>query len=265
MPNLRKVAVIGNNMNLNFRLLLFYRLLKLLGVRHIGGHWLYAPALNKQSLVVDGGANLGRFSLAILQYFGCRCIALEPVERYLEQIPEQHGLQKVLGALSGTGGQADFWVSDQLESSSLHATVSQRAGTENTVVKVPTFNWNGLLENLEVKRVSLLKLDIEGAEIELLQSMTDLELLSIPQLIIEFHDFIYAEQVPDIRKTVARLKSLGFLELTGTRNHLMDMIFLNKKLIRFTPIWEIIFRVYKLVQFKNNRLYHDIPMKKQKV
>jgi FkbM family methyltransferase len=259
MPNLRKAAVIGNNMKVyeRLRLMLFYRLLKWLGVRHIGGHWLYAPALHKESLVVDGGANLGRFSLAILQSFGCRCIAIEPVEDYLEQIPEQQGLQKLMGALSGSNGHADFWVSGQLESSSLHAAVSQGAGGEKTLIRVPTFSWSGFRKSLAIEQVTLLKLDIEGAEIELLRSMTDAELLSIPQLIIEFHDFIYPEQVPDIRKTVARLKGLGFLELTGTRNHLMDMIFLNRAHIRLSPLWHILFRLYKLVQFKNNRLYKD--------
>jgi FkbM family methyltransferase len=242
-------------MNSNLRLLLFYRLLNWLQIRHIGGHWLYIPIITSESQVVDGGANLGKFSSAIVTRFGCPCLAIEPVTDYYMKIENLKGLRKLNAALSGNDGKQSFWISEQLESSSLYEPLQTK--TENRKVEVESFTWSRLLNDLGLSKVDLLKLDIEGAEIELLQNMTDKQLTAIPQIIVEFHDFLYPEHVPAIRNIVSRLQSLGFIELAGTRNYLMDLIFLNKNLIQFPPGWSFLYRIYSLIRFKNNNLYNQ--------
>ena len=78
-----------------------------------------------------------------------------------------------------------------------------------------------------VDHVDLLKVDIEGAEIDLFEACNDDELKEINQITVEFHDFIYPEQHNSVLQIQNRMANIGFwvisFRLDGS-----DALFVNR-------------------------------------
>lgn len=127
------------------------------------------------NVVVDLGACVGKATVFFAKHVGSegRVIAVEPVlENYkiLMAIIMEHGFTNVIPwmiAIAGKTGQATINLSESRESHSLyfkHNFVGKRITN--------TITWNDLVEVLNLKRVDLLKMNIEGGEVEVLRSMT---------------------------------------------------------------------------------------------
>ncbi len=229
------------------RLFLYYRLLHALGIRLAGGHFFHAGLLTQHpGTVIDGGANIGKFSRAMATE-NYPVFSIEPVPEYVEQLKAIQGVTPWNGVLTGKAGSFTFFVSNALEASSLHAGIPQESGTHTNAITVPGSTLTALQAQFGLYSISLLKLDIEGAEIEVLDSLTDEELKALPQLIIEFHDFILPQQLPDIARCMQRLESLGFITIRATRNYLMDMVFVNRQHLKPSQLWLFIYRLWKVV------------------
>jgi hypothetical protein len=66
-----------------------------------------------------------------------------------------------------------------------------------------------IIEN-KLDHINLLKVDIEGAELPMLRSLSPGTLDKIDQITIEFHDFTGAMSKTDVHQTVRKLESAGF-------------------------------------------------------
>ena len=73
-------------------------------------------------------------------------------------------------------------------------------------------------------------MDIEGAELSAIGQASDGVLLSISQITVEFHGFLYPETEEQISKTKERLQSLGFTAIDFSRWRNGDVLFLNPNL-----------------------------------
>jgi len=56
------------------------------GLTNIKTHTLYTKLIDSQSLVIDLGANVGKFSEEISREFNCRCYSIEAVPAVYSQI-----------------------------------------------------------------------------------------------------------------------------------------------------------------------------------
>ena len=77
------------------------------------------------------------------------------------------------------------------------------------------------------EHIDLLKLDIEGAEIDMFDNTTDQDLRSATQITTEFHDFIYPEQGAAVARIRERMSDIGFWVLPFSLDN-TDVLFLNK-------------------------------------
>jgi hypothetical protein len=76
----------------------------------------------------------------------------------------------------------------------------------------------------------VLKMDIEGAELEVLDSLNDEFFAEIGQLTIEFHDFLGYATTEDVVSRVDRIVSLGFWELYWSRRrNTGDVLLVNRR------------------------------------
>jgi FkbM family methyltransferase len=81
-------------------------------------------------------------------------------------------------------------------------------------------NISTLIQEIGTDRVELLKLDLEGAEYELIGHLTVEELAPVNQLFIEFHHHAFRRiHRSDTRKAVSVIKSLGFKAFTLDSNN----------------------------------------------
>jgi FkbM family methyltransferase len=170
----------------------------------------FIHSLNAQSLVLDLGAHKGEFSAQISREFGCRCIAVEANPALFGGIVENALVKKYHYAVSGQSGPVHFHVSENPEASSTMKKISDFWGTRESI-QVPGICLEDLLEKCQIKTVDLLKVDIEGGEIEMFKSMSDQAIRGVRQITIEFHSFCNPAIQGDISQIKRRFRKLGFL------------------------------------------------------
>lgn len=177
----------------------------------INTHTLYTRFLNKESLIIDLGANYGQFSLAIAEKIGATTYALEALPSSFAKIPDHPSIKKYNRAITAQDGPIRLFVADNPEATSVHSSIAESYGLKGEVV-CPGITFEHFLQTESIKQIDLLKVDIEGSEEALFASTSDETLRNICQITIEFHDFVPGSiQAHTVRRIRARLRSLGFL------------------------------------------------------
>jgi FkbM family methyltransferase len=185
---------------------------------------------------LDLGANYGQFSAAIVERFKCKCVAVEPSPEPFAAIQCNSQISKLQLAVSDRNGQCDFHVAPDSTASSM----MQRDAASIETVTVRTTTLADLLEQLGWDRVDLVKVDIEGAEIPMLNACPDDALRRIGQLSVEFHDFNGVTPSRDVEATLNRLRDIGFQSVRMSRVGHQDTWIVNQKLLGISTA-EILF------------------------
>jgi len=162
------------------------------------------------STVVSAGVGEDiSFDLGLINLKSCRVIGIDPTEkarRYIENNKNERFdfLQKALYSESNKKikiykSNNPDWVSESLTPS--HHTV-----TPSQFYEAETISVQDLLNKYE--NVSVLKMDIEGAEYEVLNSISKLD---IPQICVEFHHFCTDFTTDDTEKCIEHLQRMGYV------------------------------------------------------
>lgn len=215
-------------------------------------HYLFNSAISSKSVVIDLGANEGCFYSTLNAEYNCRCYAVEPSPRLFNRLPKNNNSSVFNFAICKTDGPVFFFLSDNSEANSLDQAIASQWGfREKTTVEGITFE--NFLEKINVGSVEVLKVDIEGAELDMLESITASRLNSISQITIEFHDFLYTggEYLTRMRAVLKKLEDNNFLIIKISNPDWRSVLLLNKKLHRFSFSQKL--RVHLL-----HRLYHQL-------
>lgn len=76
--------------------------------------------------------------------------------------------------------------------------------------KIETISLSKLISDSNLDVIDILKVDIEGSEYKIFNTVSDDELLKIKQVTIEFHDFIDTSLKLKTEEILTRFESLGF-------------------------------------------------------
>ena len=204
-------------------------------------HTFCPVPLNESSVVVDLGANIGEFSRQLNKITGCQCYAVEASPELYSRIPQTNKIKVFNYAISDKNDPVILNLSSDPEGNSIHHLPATLVTNTVTVqgITLPSF----LAQN-GISEVDLLKIDIEGAEIELFNSLTDEELLKFKQITIEFHDFIPAMNLDkDVALVKKRLKALGFYYINLYQHSNDDVLYLNRRLLK-VPFLEYFYLAY---------------------
>jgi hypothetical protein len=106
-------------------------------------------------------------------------------------------------------------------------------------VEVPTVDFAEVLRRLG-GHVDLAKLDIEGAEFEVLKTVRRSDLAACGQLTVEFHDDTHPKTRRDIDCICKRLRSEGYGVVNANWPFASDMLFVNLR--RFAGLRRLRFR-----------------------
>ena len=140
-------------------------------------------------MVIDGGANVGGFSRGMVDRFGCLCYAVEPVPELFARIPEDPRVRRFPLALGGGDGEVVLHLSGNPEANSADPAIAAGFGSRGTLV-ASLASLESFLTRAGLDGADLLKLDIEGSEIALLENAGEATLRRIGQITVEFHDFL---------------------------------------------------------------------------
>ncbi len=168
-------------------------------------------------VLVDLGANVGKFAAEFLAAYPAASLLLVEGDPYLTDIiqrtfascPQVRLFKGLVGPTSAPS--AHFFLCKVPEGNSVFARFSDSwAPGESREIQVEMISLPSLLERARCKQVDLLKVDIEGAEWDVLGSLTEREARIIRQISVEFHDFMDPELRPRTESCIARLKELGY-------------------------------------------------------
>jgi FkbM family methyltransferase len=191
----------------------------------IAGHTFLPSLIGPSSVVLDIGANQGQFARAIVRDFDCRVHAVEPNPYLCASLQELaipgvtvHGV-----ALAGTRGLRPFLVMNNSEASHVASANDSKEGT----VQVQTITLEDLISQIPATAsIDLIKMDIEGAELDVLEHVPAGLLERVRQLTIEFHQFVYPESRVRVEAVKKRLSNLGFWVVDFSRTN-YDVLFVQ--------------------------------------
>jgi hypothetical protein len=85
-------------------------------------------------------------------------------------------------------------------------------------------SWKSFCERFNIREIAILKINIEGGEYPLLQSMDSNDFAKIDQIAVSFHDWLYPEQYNQKISALKLLESNGFniIEASQTRPSLKN-------------------------------------------
>lgn len=141
---------------------------------------------NKSAIVIDAGANIGLFSLHLFP--SCRKIhAIEPTIKHLNVLRQLATINNISNiefhelALNNYNGQCNFMID--------HGNTTQNRIDSSGNDTIPCFTAKTFISNLNVDKIDLFKLDIEGGERQVvLNDPTFIDLKDICENIyIEMH------------------------------------------------------------------------------
>ena len=159
---------------------------------HLGssyGGWTVPEGLITPSWIryTAGVGEDASFDLALAE-IGCDVVAIDPTPRaiqYVKSLPERHSnLRLAPYALWHRDTELDFFPPENPRHVSFSATNRQRTVAP---IRVPGRTVATIMEELSHPRVDLLKLDIEGAEYSVLDSLR-LDDLGVRILCVEYHN-----------------------------------------------------------------------------
>jgi FkbM family methyltransferase len=198
-------------------------------IARVAEHSFLAAPITTESVIVDLGVNAGEFATAMIRRYGCSVVGVEPVPHLFDTLPRLERLTVEQLAMTSDGHPVTLY----LNPSATAATIDRRLSRDGVPgIEVDGITLAGILDRHDLTRAPLVKVDIEGAEIQMLKTASVQTLLRVDQFTIEFHDFLGPDLVDDVRQVKQRLRAAGFAELAMSGDN-SDVLFINRARIRF--------------------------------
>lgn len=189
-------------------------------------HHLLASLLNPETVAIDLGANDGRFAQALHDYVGCEVHSIEALPELASALKTNDRLHAYHYAIAAHNGSISMNVSPNSEANSRYAVHDTTA-----VIEVPAVTLSEFIAAHSIKP-TFLKVDIEGSEIDLIESLDRESLAQFEQITIEFHDFVPEWKLKEKTKAAKKkIISAGFYCIKFSRTSHFDVLFINKKRI----------------------------------
>ena len=178
---------------------------------NIFSSWTVCPdGLNAESLVLSFGVGKDiSWEIALSRKYGCRILLFDPTPASVEWISRQDLPKNFtfysFGISDHDGTERFYLPADQGHvSASIFHGVSSNSFFE---AEVHTLGW--ILDMIGLKKVHILKMDIEGAEYKVIQSLQVLNFRP-QQILIEFHHRFPEIQIAHTRDAIKALNEMGY-------------------------------------------------------
>lgn len=184
-------------------------------------------ALNPGDVVIDCGANVG-FYTTIMAWRGCRVFSFEPNPYAFEVLQRNTGHFKNVTllpkAVSTKNETMRFYFhrnayEDQVKWSQGSSLLASKENVdENSYVSVESVNLCDFITELQGD-VKLIKIDIEGAEVEVLQEIIEREIYKqVDVILVETHE----RKIPSLKSAMREIHNL--ITARGITNIQLDSV-----------------------------------------
>ena len=180
-----------------------------------GGWWFSPDGLGNDSIVYSlGVGDEIDFDRSIIDKYGVEIFAFDPTPNSVSML-EAGGLPDRFHfhpwAVTASDGTLKFYprLKKDGTKSDVMFTMIPEPETKDDVIEVPAYSLDTITRKLSHERIDLLKMDIEGAEYEVLDGLVDSPILP-RQLLVEFHHRFVEDGLTRTYDLVERLRQVGY-------------------------------------------------------
>tara|TARA_B100001079_G_scaffold223071_1_gene199478 strand:- start:59 stop:829 length:771 start_codon:yes stop_codon:yes gene_type:complete len=182
--------------------------------------------INKNDIIIDVGAHIGLFSLlASKSCFAGKIFSYEPINENFEMLMQNIKSNKLknifpfnLAVSKNTSNVKLFLDKDE----SAHSIFQKNT----SYVTVESISLQKIFDDNDINFCKILKLDCEGAEYEIIDSLPDKYFEKIQNMIIEYH---LADSKPELGKDlISKIKNAGFQIITRPHHNDMGLLIATK-------------------------------------
>ena len=142
--------------------------------------------LNSNSIVFDVGGYVGNWTEIIYKKYGCNIYVFEPVPEFSAKIKNRFKKNKKIRiltyGLAGNNSEVKLHVANDSTS---------EFGISDNIVQAKLINVKKVLDKLNIKKVDLISINIEGGEYDLLDYLIKAKLIKrFKKIQIQFHPFV---------------------------------------------------------------------------
>jgi FkbM family methyltransferase len=207
-------------------------------VASVNSHTVLVSHLAVGGGFVDLGANRGAFASKAERDLGLSPLLLVEANPGLVNALTASGHRNVRHcAVSSRSGAVALNLAENDEGSSVKTLPEQSSLGCVAVgsVQVPAVTLETLLESIAPSKIDLLKVDIEGAEVDVLLSAPDAVLQRFAQISVEFHchPVFGFGGAAEVQLVISRMKGLGF-DCISFNSMLTDVLFVNHRALRLS-------------------------------
>ena len=189
--------------------------------KNYSNSFIFIDKLNEKSVAIDiGCAEDADLSKLLINKYNLKCYGIDPTKKHSEELLKLQNSSNNLFeyhqyAITTKDECLTFYESNINQSGSLISNHINVTNNNITKYKVQGMSLPSLFKKLDLEKIDLLKLDIEGAEYNLLDAININDLDKVDQIFIEFHHHAIPEfSQLDTKKSVKRISSFGFKYFT---------------------------------------------------
>ena len=209
-------------------------------------HTIYTPPLGTDTVVLDLGAYRGEFAQEMSARYGGTYYLVEANPVLAEALRVEGRFPVWPCAVAETEGLVPFHIAHNDTGSSL--LTLPRESVYNCVlretIQVQARQLESLLAEFRAPRIDLLKMDIEGAEVGILRSLSRATLRAIGQITVEFHsDPVFGFDLRrEVEEVIRSLQRQGFLCLDFSGRARLDVLFVNRAIHRIPRLQRVLWQ-----------------------
>ncbi|MCX5706430.1 MAG: FkbM family methyltransferase [Candidatus Omnitrophica bacterium] len=224
---------------------------KHLNVESASEHY-FIKNFNKSSIIVDIGSGRGQFiNMMVEMYPYSQFILIEPnpdSAKVLSQEFKTNTNVKILAAAVGARSEksVSFYLSETFQFDSLDKSLSDLGGVrkDRSEVTVRMITLRDVFSIFNLQKIDFLKIDAEGAELDILENFSSYDFEMISQISCEFHDFLKPSLRKEVEECIHNLQSLGYSFVCDGTDFMFgspyfNCLFYDKKRIKWSiaPRW----------------------------
>jgi FkbM family methyltransferase len=198
-----------------------------------GGFFVFQDLLNESSVVYSFGIGEDiSFDESVINRHQCRVFGFDPTPKSIEWIKKHKQLSPRFIFFDYGIGDKSGPVEFRLPKNPDHVSgsfVSQNNVSESNLIQVEMKSLNDIISELGHTQIDVLKMDIEGAEYQVLDSILNAS-IPINQLVVEFHDRFFEDGKLQTINAIKKLRDRGY-EIFGISDSFQEVSFIKKNLL----------------------------------
>ena len=197
-----------------------------------GGFYINPDFINSDSIIYSFGIGEDiSFDETVIKEHNATIYAFDPTPKSIEWLKNNISSDKFIFhkyGLSNKTGKMDFYLpkNEDHVSGSL---VMQTVVDEERKISVNMKSIRDIIKDLKHDRIDILKMDIEGAEYDVIDDILSVD-IPIAQILIEFHSRFFASGTEMTKNTIQKLRENGYIIYAVSKSK-QEVSFINKNLI----------------------------------